>query len=190
MASQSISVLHHVSRSPHSADASFPLPGTSHSGNTSISSGRPESSSASSVPKNGQTEYCTIEPLSKSIATDPPYSQITFGRLNHWLDGLSSSLIEANPAVYDEELIENYLTVTYHSISNKQSVRDIYQTAIPKEAKSHTYLMHAVLAFSAAHLMHTEYDYRAMYEKKARRHQHLGKPLLACTRALVMKLAG
>ena len=41
----------------------------------------------------------------------------------------------------------------------------------------HEHLIHAMLAFSAAHLMHTRLDRRDLYEKKARRHQHLGKQL-------------
>ena len=79
--------------------------------------------------------------------------------------------------LYDEELLDQYLTTTYHSISSKESVREVYRYAIPKEALSHEHLMHGMLAISAAHLMHTRLDRRNLYETKARRHQQLGKQL-------------
>lgn len=89
----------------------------------------------------------------------------------HPLNGLLITL-------YDEELINQYLTATHLSISNKLSVQQAYRTTILTEALSHEHLMHAILGFTATHLMHTRLDRRDFYENRARRHQHLCKYLL------------
>ena len=80
--------------------------------------------------------------------------------------------------LYDEELINQYLTATHLSISNKVSVQEAYRKTILTEALSHEHLMHAILGFTAAHLMHIRLDRRDFYENRARRHQHLCKFLL------------
>ena len=105
---------------------------------------------------------------STSIDDSPECCTIDEGSTAGSLTGLYATL-------YDEELFNHYMTTTYLSISNKSSIQEAYRTAIPEEALSHEHLMHAMLGFSAAHLMHTRLDHRDIYESKARRHQHLGE---------------
>ena len=79
--------------------------------------------------------------------------------------------------LHDEELLDQYLTATYLTISSKTPIQHVYRFDMPEQALTHAHLMHAMLAISAAHLMHIRPDRRDLYEKKARRHQHLGKQL-------------
>ena len=108
-----------------------------------------------------QSVSLTSSPKSSPLARDPSFSPCT---------GLQST-------TQDEELFDQYFTSTYLTISSKPRILEAYRFGMPEEALSHPHLMHAMLAFAAAHLMHIRPDAREVYENKARRHQHLGKEL-------------
>lgn len=119
----------------------------------------------------------------KRLSCSPASLTIVGDALKAPISNLASKFPEVNFAVrplngllatfYDEGLINHYLTATHLSISNKSSVQEAYRTTILKEALSHEHLMHAILGFTAAHLMHTQPDRQHVHESRARRHQHL-----------------
>ena len=138
----------------------------------------------STVSSNGQDRNLLHDRISGPLFPDLTASPNSLGRLNQWLTCLPHDQIDYCSADQDEDLMRNYLKETYRSISNKPSVRAIYRIDIPKEATSHKHLTHAILASSAAHLMHVEINQREVYERKARRHQNLGELLIFFTTAV------
>ncbi|EAL87908.1 conserved hypothetical protein [Aspergillus fumigatus Af293] len=57
-----------------------------------------------------------------------------------------------NLNVHDLELMMQWCTKTYRSLSHSSNVESIWQTVIPREAMRHPALMHGILALSALHL--------------------------------------
>ena len=69
--------------------------------------------------------------------------------------------------------MHHYSTVTCFFIVQISSKQRTWQVAIPKEAVSHEFLMHALLALAAVHLMYNSPKQRHAYEEAATRHQYL-----------------
>ena len=73
----------------------------------------------------------------------------------------------------DVELLHNYTTATCFSLSTDPSKQQIWQVAVPREAASHEFLLHALLAISAVNLCYVKPTQRHLYERAALRHRNL-----------------
>ncbi|RHZ72378.1 hypothetical protein CDV55_108012 [Aspergillus turcosus] len=79
-----------------------------------------------------------------------------------------------NLNVHDLELMMQWCTKTYRSISHNSNVESIWQTVIPREATQHPALMHSILALSALHLASsTGGSMHERYMKTAKSHRDL-----------------
>jgi hypothetical protein len=82
----------------------------------------------------------------------------------------------------DLELLHHFVTVVYLTLSNGPAIQRMWQIDLPKEALSHPYLMHGILAFSALHLVHLSPHNTENYRRAAVRHQDIAlgapRPLL------------
>ena len=76
-------------------------------------------------------------------------------------------------SLLDLELMHHYSTVTCFAISSIPAKHPTWQIAIPREALIYHFLMHALLAVSAAHLMRIRPSKRHIYEEAATRHRNL-----------------
>ena len=75
----------------------------------------------------------------------------------------------------DLELMHHYATVTCRTLPRPDEMGDIWQLQLPQIAFSHDYLMHQLLAISAAHLAHihgSDPDSRTAYSLRATQHQN------------------
>ncbi|EEP80005.1 predicted protein [Uncinocarpus reesii 1704] len=78
--------------------------------------------------------------------------------------------------IHDLELLHHYTTETYRTLSYNNEHKEIWKNYIPKEAMSHPFLMHGLLAIAALHLIDIcgdEGDNRRKYIELATRHQNL-----------------
>ncbi|EFW19645.1 hypothetical protein D8B26_007849 [Coccidioides posadasii str. Silveira] len=78
--------------------------------------------------------------------------------------------------LHDLELLHHYTTQTYRTLSYNNEHKEIWKNYIPKEALSHPFLMHGLLAIAALHLFEycaEESDDRRKYLELATRHQNL-----------------
>ncbi len=73
----------------------------------------------------------------------------------------------------DLELMHHYSTVTCYSFSVLPFKQNTWQDAVPREAQSYNFLMHAMLAIAAVQLVHARPDGHQLYKEAARRHQNL-----------------
>lgn len=73
----------------------------------------------------------------------------------------------------DLELLHHFTTVTCFTVSNIPSKQQIWQVAIPREAMSHQFLLHALLAIAAVNLMYLDPTKRHRYESAASNHRNL-----------------
>ena len=73
----------------------------------------------------------------------------------------------------DLELLHNYTTATCFSLSTDLSKQQIWQFAVPREAASHDFLLHALLAISAMNLWYVNPTKRHLYERAAVSHRNL-----------------
>ena len=88
--------------------------------------------------------------------------------------GVSSSLKTVSIlSQLDLELLHNYTTTTCFSLSNDPSKQQIWQVAVPREAASHDFLLHALLAISAMNLCYVNPTKRHLYERAAVNHRNL-----------------
>ena len=71
------------------------------------------------------------------------------------------------------ELLHNYTTATCFSLSTNPSKQQIWQVAVPREATSHDFLLHALLAISAVNLYYVDPTKRHLYERAAISHRNL-----------------
>ena len=72
----------------------------------------------------------------------------------------------------DLELMHHYSTVTCFEISKVPAKHPTWQTAVPREALTYHFLMHALLAISAVHLMYLYPSKQHIYEAAATRHRN------------------
>lgn len=75
----------------------------------------------------------------------------------------------------DLELMHYYDTVSWRTMPRHDEMEDIWRLQLPRIAFSHDYLMHQLLAISAAHLTYlyrTDQDRRTAYALRATQHQN------------------
>ena len=73
----------------------------------------------------------------------------------------------------DLELLHNYTTTTCFSLSTDPSKQQIWKVAVPREAASHDFLLHALLAISAVNLWYVNPTNHHLYERAAVSHRNL-----------------
>lgn len=79
--------------------------------------------------------------------TSTPMSNDSFSR------GLDQSSLGLD--LQSLELLHHFSTVVCFTLSKEPQIQEMWQIQVPKEAASHAYLMHCLLAISALHLVHT-----------------------------------
>lgn len=81
--------------------------------------------------------------------------------------------------LHDLELMHNYSTVSYKTITDREALQDVWQTSVPKEALRHPFLMHGLLALSALHLLdlNEHGNHRQHYVDLATSHQSMALAL-------------
>lgn len=77
----------------------------------------------------------------------------------------------ALPWLADLELLHHLTTHTCYTLSDRHPSQKIWQTTVPQEAVSHSFLMRGLLAVSALHLAHLRPHQARQYEVKAMVHQ-------------------
>jgi hypothetical protein len=99
-------------------------------------------------PNNTESELSSRTPSSVAVSpdSDPLY---ILDPSAHQRDGRLVSDLH----LHDLELMHHYSTVSYNTISEKESFAAPFQTVVPKIALSHPFLMHGLLALSALHLI-------------------------------------
>jgi hypothetical protein len=87
----------------------------------------------------------------------------------HQRDGSPTSELHLR----DLELMHHYSTVSYKTISHRESFAATFQNIVPKEALAHPFLMHGILSLSALHLVQLNKgsDQRRVYVQLATGHQ-------------------
>lgn len=100
----------------------------------------------------------------------------------HGVSLLNDSMIVLAPidsqlGLLDLALLHHYTTVACFFLSNIPWKQRIWQSVVPREASKYDFLMHAVLALSAVHLMYTCPPRAHLYEKAARNHRNLALTL-------------
>ncbi|KAH6989121.1 hypothetical protein BKA56DRAFT_248171 [Ilyonectria sp. MPI-CAGE-AT-0026] len=74
--------------------------------------------------------------------------------------------------ISNAELVFHYANVSSHSLQVfSEDLATTFQVIVPREAVSHSYLLRAVMAFSAYHLAHLTTDKRPYYNLLAAKHQ-------------------
>ncbi|KAL4884437.1 hypothetical protein BJY04DRAFT_8435 [Aspergillus karnatakaensis] len=75
--------------------------------------------------------------------------------------------------IEDLELMMQWCTTTYRSVSRNSAVECIWQAVVPREAMRHPFLMHGILALSALHLAVTNKNStKDHYIRASKAHQH------------------
>ena len=89
------------------------------------------------------------------------------------------SNVETCPSILweDLELMRHFVTDTYVTCSCVPSIRDLWQTTIPKMASDHPFMMHSLLSISALHLAFLNPTKRSLYLAAAIRHHDLFLPV-------------
>ncbi|RDW70713.1 uncharacterized protein DSM5745_08224 [Aspergillus mulundensis] len=83
-----------------------------------------------------------------------------------------SALPDKELNIEDLELMMQWCTTTYRSVSRNSSVESIWQAVVPREAMRHPFLMHGILALSALHLAVTcDGDLKEQYIRTSKAHQ-------------------
>jgi Fungal specific transcription factor domain len=80
--------------------------------------------------------------------------------------------------IHELELIHHYQAMICSTLPGQPPVQQTWQSAVPKEAMSHSGLMHALLAIAALHRSHFDRCRSDHYRNVAMRHQSLSLPYL------------
>ena len=70
------------------------------------------------------------------------------------------------------ELMHQYTAYTYLTISDSVDFQPIWQHTVPKEALTHDFLMHGILALAALHIAHERPEQEDLYISSALRHHN------------------
>jgi hypothetical protein len=116
--------------------------------NTSGDSKQPEVTHAVSTIASSESEPSSHPPSTIAVSpdSDPLY---ILDPSAHQRDGVLASYLHLR----ELELMHHYATVSYKTISNRETFSTIFQTVVPKEALAHPFLMHGILSLSALHLV-------------------------------------
>jgi hypothetical protein len=75
--------------------------------------------------------------------------------------------------IEDLELMMQWCTTTYRSVSRNSTVESVWQAVVPREAMRHPFLMHGILALSALHLAANSDDAaKEQYVRTSKMHQN------------------
>ncbi|KAL2807999.1 hypothetical protein BJX63DRAFT_54027 [Aspergillus granulosus] len=75
--------------------------------------------------------------------------------------------------IEDLELMMQWCTTTYRSVSRNTAVESVWQAVVPREAMRHPFLMHGILGLSALHLAATSDEAtKEQYVKISKTHQN------------------
>ncbi|PYI09286.1 C6 transcription factor [Aspergillus sclerotiicarbonarius CBS 121057] len=74
----------------------------------------------------------------------------------------------------DPELMHHYCIYTSKTMSDRESIRDVWQIEVPKIAYSYEFLMHGILSLSALHLAYTRPEKHSHYLNTSNFHMALG----------------
>lgn len=77
-----------------------------------------------------------------------------------------------NLRLQDLQLLHHFTTVTAYSLSDISTIQLTWQIAVPQEALGHAFLMHALLAVAAVHLLHSSPTDPGPYERAALIHRN------------------
>ncbi|KAL5052163.1 hypothetical protein BDW71DRAFT_6285 [Aspergillus fruticulosus] len=91
--------------------------------------------------------------LSPSVKTSP--SVVDPALIVQYQDLMEPSIpgsLDRELNIQDLELMMQWCTTTYRSVSRNSTVENIWQAVVPREAMRHPFLMHGILALSALHL--------------------------------------
>jgi hypothetical protein len=80
--------------------------------------------------------------------------------------------------IHELELMHHYQAMVSFTLSGQPPVQQTWQSVVPKEATSHSGLMHALLALAALHRSHFDSCRSGHYRNAAIRHQNLSLPYL------------
>lgn len=80
--------------------------------------------------------------------------------------------------IHELELIHHYQNWVCPTLPGQPPAHETWQSAIPKEATSHSGLMHGLLAVAALHRSHLDSSGHARYRAAAMKHQNLSLPYL------------
>ena len=69
-------------------------------------------------------------------------------------------------------LLHHFTVSTSATLGFRQLTREVWQTSIPREACSHEFLMHGILAASAQHLAFLDPDRKAYFQVLSAHHQN------------------
>ncbi|KAL4907400.1 hypothetical protein BDW74DRAFT_123902 [Aspergillus multicolor] len=128
---------------------------------------------ASSLPWPKIKSRSSTPSLPRSVKTSPSAVDPAF--IVQYQDLMEPS-ISAPPDkelnIEDLELMMQWCTTTYRSVSRNSTVESIWQAVVPREAMRHPFLMHGILALSALHLAVTsDDDLKEQYIRTSKAHQ-------------------
>ncbi|KAF2188980.1 hypothetical protein K469DRAFT_626772 [Zopfia rhizophila CBS 207.26] len=84
-----------------------------------------------------------------------------------------SESIQPNYWARDLELMHHWSTNAYLTLSERDDIRYMWQITAPRQAITHQFLMHEILAYSALHLAFLYADQRRSYYALGTHHQNL-----------------
>jgi hypothetical protein len=143
---------------------------------TENASGNPKQSEVTEMSTigNSESQLSSHSPSTAEVSpdSDPLY---ILDPSAHRRDGTPASDLH----LHDLELMHHYSTVSYKTISNRETFSTLFQTVVPREALEHPFLMHGILSLSALHLVQQNKDteHRKIYAELATRHQTLALTL-------------
>ncbi|KAL4929210.1 uncharacterized protein BDV17DRAFT_262095 [Aspergillus undulatus] len=127
----------------------------------------------SSLPWPKIKSRSSTPPLSVAAKASPTVVDPAF--ITHYEDFMESSVTRSPSKelnIEDLELMMQWCTTTYRSVSRDNTVEGIWQAVVPREAMRHTFLMHGLLALSALHLAVTSNgDMKEQYIRTSKAHQ-------------------
>jgi hypothetical protein len=72
------------------------------------------------------------------------------------------------------ELLHFYTTTTSLTLSNRPELQQLWQSAVPRIAFTHDFLLHGILAFAALHLSHSQPNRKDSLYTEASAHHEIG----------------
>ncbi|KAL4971662.1 hypothetical protein BDW66DRAFT_145677 [Aspergillus desertorum] len=129
---------------------------------------------ASSLPWPRFKSRSSTPSLSPTVKTSP--SVVDPALIVHYRDFMEPSIsgsLDKELNFQELELMMQWCTKTYRSVSRNSTVENIWQAVVPREAMRHPFLMHGILALSALHLAVTsDGDLREQYIRISKAHQN------------------
>ncbi|PGH04104.1 hypothetical protein AJ80_08566 [Polytolypa hystricis UAMH7299] len=110
-------------------------------------------------PDHKQQDTTSVNQNEAVVLMNPNGTQFSPLQLDGMLSPYSNSLNwSASVTRQDLELMHHYATTVFLSLADYEVYQPVWQRAVPQEAQSYRFLMHAVLAISALHMCHLHKD--------------------------------